>query len=385
MSPSVRSLTQDVWDRRVPPEENLFNWQGEPVVAPAREAPPRDRPLVVDLFCGAGGFSIGLAMAGFAPALGLDIHRPSIATFALNHPGAATILGDIRRVPDAMILDGLGGREVALVAAGVPCQGFSLCNRKRHDGDRRNWLFREFIRIVRLLRPRAVLLENVSTLRSAGNGSFARAIEGAIADSGHRVESRVLNAADFGVPQLRRRLFFIGVRGGAVRWPKPTHGEGRVPHVTVWGAISDLPPLASGESAERHTSPPLTRYQRLMRRGAEGLRNHEAPRHPPSTIARIARTRPGEPMYGRFQQRIRLDPDAPSPTQVAGGIRPQFSLGHPTQPRGLSIRERCRLQSIPDRVVITGGIVQGRVQTGNAVPPLLAEAIGKELREMLGR
>lgn len=373
-----------VWDPRTAVEENPCNWPGEPVLRPRREPLRADRPLLVDLFCGAGGFSAGLERAGFEPALGVDIHLPSIETYTLNHPRASAILGDMRRVDDRLLRHALGARRVALVTAGVPCQGFSLCNRKRHDGDRRNWLFREFIRAVRLLRPRLVILENVSGLRAAANGAFARRIEEAIAASGYRVESRLLNAAEFGVPQIRRRLFFVGVRDGAfIPWPEPTHGPGRRPCVTVAEAIGDLPPLASGESARAQVARAVTPYQRLMRDGADELHNHAAPRHPASTIRRIARTRPGEPMYARFRQRVRLDPDAPSPTQVSGGIRPQFALGHPAQPRGLTIRERCRLQSFPDRHVICGGIVQGRVQTGNAVPPLLAEALGRALMSLL--
>jgi len=377
-----RPARADVWNPRVASEENLANWPHAPVLRPS--ATTGSGPTLVDLFSGAGGFSVGLAAAGLNPVLGVDVLRPSIETYARAHAGAATILGDIRRVDSALIAEALNGRRVDVVSAGVPCQGFSICNRKRHDGDQRNRLFREFIRIVREVKPRAVLLENVSTLRSAGAGSFARDIERAIADCGFQVEWRILNAADFGVPQLRRRLFFVGVRKrGAFRWPEPTHGEGRLPHVTVWDAIGDLPALESGEAATQWAMPPQTEYQRAMRDGAETLHNHEAPRHPASTIQRIAQTLPGEPMYPRFRQRIRLHSDLPSPTQVSGGIRPQFSFGHPTQPRGLSVRERCRLQSIPDEVVIAGGIVQGRVQTGNAVPPLLARAIGLCLMESL--
>ncbi|MBN1475447.1 DNA cytosine methyltransferase [Candidatus Sumerlaeota bacterium] len=380
-----RETALDVWDPRVAPEENITNWTGEPVLHSPREAPRRDEPLMVDLFSGAGGFSLGLAAAGFAPALGLDHHIPSARTYARAHPAAATILGDIRRVPEALIDEALDGRSVDLVTAGVPCQGFSLCNRKRHDADRRNFLFHEFIRVVRHLRPRAVILENVSGLRSADAGGFAARIEAAIAESGYHVEWRLLNAAEFGVPQERRRVFFVGLRSGhAFPWPRPTHGEGQRSFVTVWEAIGDLPPLEPGQSAEEYAEKPFSHHQRCMRRGSRSLTNHTAPHHPRATVERIARTAPGEPMYPRFRQRIRLHPDRPSPTQVSGGIRPQFSFGHPTQPRGLTVRERCRLQSFPDTCFIEGGTVQGRVQTGNAVPPLLAEAIGRALLRALG-
>jgi DNA (cytosine-5)-methyltransferase 1 len=125
-------------------------------------------------------------------------------------------------------------------------------------------------------------------------------------------------------------------------------------------------------------------FQRLMRAKSDGiLWNHEAPDHPQDTIERIRNTNPGQPMYQAFKQRIRLHPERPSPTQVSGGIRPQFQFGHPTDARGLTIRERARLQSIPDHVNFAGGLVQGRVQTGNAVPPLMARALGKALARAL--
>lgn len=380
----TRNNKSGVWDPRIAPEENVTNWGDSPVLRPALKTSRSRKPTLVDLFSGPGGFSVGLEWAGFQALLGLDHHLPSANTYAKNHPHAATILGDIRKVSDQMILDALGGRKVDLVTAGVPCQGFSICNRKRHDDDKRNFLFHEFIRVVRLLQPKAVILENVSSLRSAGDGRFERDIAEAIAQSGYHVESRVLSAAEFGVPQLRRRIFFVGVRGEKkFAWPRPTHGSASRPFVTTWEAIGDLPRLQVGEWADQYRGAAKTAYQRKMRKGAETLLNHRAPRHPQATIDKIARTAPGKPMYARFKQRIRLHPDQPSPTQVSGGIRPQFSLGHPKQPRGLTIRERCRIQSFPDCYEITGGIVQGRVQTGNAVPPLLAEVIGKALIKLV--
>ena len=117
----------------------------------------------------------------------------------------------------------------------------------------------------------------------------------------------------------------------------------------------------------------------------EKLSNHVSPNHPQETINRIASTEPGKPMYPKFKQRIRLREDAPSPTQLAGGIRPQFQFGHPTQPRGLTIRERARIQSFPDSYVFLGGIVQERVQTGNAVPPLLIYNVALPIAEDIRR
>jgi DNA (cytosine-5)-methyltransferase 1 len=376
---------RDSWQPGTPIESNAYNWTNEPVVLEASRSIADGARIAIDLFCGCGGFSEGFRAAGFQAALAADIHPPSLATYRKNHPEATAILGDLRKVDEQHAFALLGGRQVDVIAAGVPCQGFSLNNRKRWDEDDRNLLFREFIRFVHIARPHVVVLENVSGLRSAGNGRFKEAIADAIQDAGYYVQFRVLNAADFGVPQKRQRVFFVGVRPGIeFRWPRSTHGAGTdSPWIGVWDAIGDLPALSPGQAAGEYDRAPFSDYQRFMRNGATVLLNHQAPNHPADVIRKIACTTPGAPMYPKFKQRIRLHPDEPSPTQVSGGIRPQFQFGHPNQPRGLTIRERCRIQSFPDTYEITGGTVQGRVQTGNAVPPLLARAIGTSVMEAL--
>jgi DNA (cytosine-5)-methyltransferase 1 len=386
---SKRLPKRSVWDPSVEVEESPYFWRGEPKVIPplAPLSSSVTGPTAAELFCGAGGLSKGAEMAGFYVILGLDIHKPSAETFHLNHRHAYTILGDIREVKPEDVSALLGARRVDVLMAGVPCQGFSLNNRKRNERDKRNYLFLEFIRFVKALQPRAVLLENVSGLRSTANGSFAKAIEQAISDAGpYTVVHTLLNAADYGVPQVRERIFFVGLpKNVEFAWPQPTHGPGREPYRTVWEAISDLPTLRPGEQATEYATWPLCDYQRMMRVGAERLLNHRAPNHPQATRRKIGRTKPGEPIYPRFKQRIRLSWEQPSPTQVAGGIRPQYQFGHPSQPRGLTVRERARIQSFPDTYEFCGGLVQGRVQTGNAVPPLLAKAIFEALKDAIAR
>jgi len=377
----------DVWDPTVEAETSAYFWKKEHVAfRPTKEAPAHGRPTCAELFAGAGGLSTGFELAGFTPVFGADIHAPSVETFRLNHPNAAAVLGDLRTLSVDVVV-GLLPTRIDVLLAGVPCQGFSLNNRKRSDEDTRNFLFKELIRVAEALHPRAIVIENVSGIQSAGEGSFRTAIEQALSfDGRYNVCSARLNAADYGVPQLRERVFFVAVQAGAraFDWPEPTHGFfAGCRHLSVWDAISDLPELGPSEEAAEYTKPPLTPFQAAMRLGAATLLNHRAPRHPPETIARIARTRPGDPMYERFQQRIRLHWKRPSPTQVSGGIRPQFQFGHPNQARGLTVRERARIQSFPDVFEFRGGLVQGRVQTGNAVPPLLAKAIGSAVKQAL--
>lgn len=377
----------DVWHPSVEVEANAYNWEGEPLVIDRQQRLEQAEFAHIDLFSGCGGFSTGFEAARFSTVVALDIHPQSVETHRYNHVRAASILGDIRKVTTGMILDLMPDCDPSstVVTAGVPCQGFSLSNRKRHAGDKRNYLFREFIRVAREIKPAAVVLENVSGLVSTKSGAFKQDIVDAICGLGYDTHFALLNAAEVGVPQLRKRVVFVGVPKGS-RWlfPPATFGTTDSPYRTVGQAIlGDLPELGSGAEAIDYCSGPVNEYQKLLRRGNPTLSNHRAPSHPQETVDRIRNTMPGDPMYASFKQRIRLHPDDPSPTQICGGIRPQFQLGHPTQARGLTIRERARIQSFPDSYVFHGGVVQGRVQTGNAVPPLLAQSIADQIQRLL--
>lgn len=374
------------WDKSVPVEENSYYWKGTPIVSKGNFVPDGS-PVAVELFCGCGGTSIGFEMAGFQIAVGVDILRPAIETFKNNHKCVSTILGDIHKIKPEQILDMLNGTRVDVLIGGVPCQGFSLNNRKRHEGDKRNQLYTEFIRFVKALHPRAVVLENVSGMKSTGN--IVETIERDLSEASNmNVKSKFLYAPDYGVPQSRLRLLFVGVEGEDFDFNRiiKTNGpETNHPYVTVGEALSDLPHLESGGKVTKYTLAPQNDYQKFMRKGVDNnqLTNHQAPNHPAAVIEMIAHTPQGKALYEKYHQRIRLALNDLSPTQVSGGIRPSFQFGHPTDARGLTIRERCRLQSFPDWFKVSGGIVQGRVQTGNAVPPLLAKAVALAIRQYL--
>ena len=387
------------WDNAVPVEKssylqdeevtffNIENFYVEP-----------DKLTMLDLFCGAGGFAVGCSWAGFQSVFGVDHLEPAMETWCNNHPHAIGCLGDITKVdPDEIqaLLRRKGVDHIHLITGGVPCQGFSRANRKHNDNDERNFLFLEYMRFVRVFNPDYLILENVSGMRSTAGGQFEQDIKKYMEDLGYNTKVKLVNAADFGVPQIRQRLLFVGVRRGIGlrdEYEFPS-GDYVGKYRTVADAITDLPALGNNEQATQYTIQPITEYQRLMRgqgtikeiQEPQGLFNHVAPNHPQETIDKIATTAPGEPMYPKFKQRIRLRLDAPSPTQLAGGIRPQFQFGHPTQARGLTIRERARIQSFPDSYRFFGGTVQERVQTGNAVPPLMIYNITKPIAEDIRR
>jgi DNA (cytosine-5)-methyltransferase 1 len=376
----------DIWNKSVKVEENIYYWKGEPIIKKGNLLD--NKPTVVELFCGCGGTSLGFEMAGFQIAVGCDLHQPSIQTFQNSHPSASTILGDLKKINPSVVTELLAGKSLDVLIGGVPCQGFSLNNRKRHEEDERNFLYKEFIKFVKILKPKVVVLENVSGMKSTGD--FVKNIEMELSLAGKMdVTSKLLYAPDYGVPQKRTRLVFVGIRGNSpfdFNSIKKTHGPTTDrPYVTIKEAIGDLPSLNPKETKDKYKTAPFCEYQAIMRSAVldGNLTNHTAPNHPKETINKIKSTIPGEPMYPKFKQRIRLAWDGLSPTQVSGGIRPQFQFGHPEDNRGLSIRERCRIQSFPDNFVVQGGIVQGRVQTGNAVPPLLAKAIALAIKNVL--
>lgn len=353
---------------------------------------------MMDLFCGAGGFSCGCTWAGFTPVFGIDHLAPAMQTWRRNHASVVSCMGDIAKADPVAVksmLEAKGVKHISLVTAGIPCQGYSNANRKHTDTDKRNFLFMELIRYIKVFTPDYLIIENVSGLRSTARGQFEDSIKRSVEDLGYTVTVKLLNAADYGVPQLRQRLFFIGVKRGrglakSYVFPDGSFAQGN--YRTVADALSDLPVLKVSEQQTEYALPPLTEYQRFLR-GMGGfdippltqLYNHAAPHHTPEVVRMIDETAQGEPMYANFTQRVRLSLENPSPTLMAGGIRPQFQFGHPTQARGLTIRERARLQSFPDSYEFVGGMVQERVLTGNAVPPLLVYAIVKPIAEDIRR
>lgn len=363
-------------------EKNRHYTDSEPELRDRKENPSEDSPKIVDLFCGAGGISAGFQKVGFDAVLGADIHKPSVDTFQKNHPESSVILGDMKDVDESMLEEAVGDYNIDVMAAGIPCQGFSLANKKQDDEDERNYLFREFMRALDPIDPDYILIENVSNIKAAKEGQFVEDIEEALRRKGYNVDHKILCAADYGVPQKRNRMFFLGAKKGRpYSFPEPKLEEEE--HIGVLEALSDLSGVDPGEEEQEYSSEPQNAFQEEMRKESSSPTFHSAPNHQQTTVDRISDTEPGEPMYDRFKQRVRLHPEKPSPTLVCGGIRPQFLFGHPTENRGLTVRERARIQSFPDDFKFESTMVQGRVLTGNAVPVKLSEAFGESIKESM--
>ena len=373
-------------------------------------------PLVADLFCGAGGLSTGLETAGFRSILGLDYDKHAIATYARNHPDAVVLHKDVAKVSGKDILAAANGKEIDLIAGGPSCQGYST-HGKRIEDDPRNFLFRHFVRLVKETQPKFFLMENVKGLLTYRGGYFKTLIEDAFADAGYEVISKVVCAADYGVPQLRHRIVFLGSRTGVpLSFPEPTHGpadslfDDLAPYVTVGEALGDLPKLKRNylQDEWEYTCAPSNEFQRYARNGVRSKTTtmHQAKALSPmsSEIAALVkegeglRSIPPELLPGRFGKMRRLKDgslrkDCTTLYFRISRNKPSYTITchfrnvasgpfiHPVEDRCLTYREAARLMSFQDSYVFEGSM-RAR-QIGNAVPPLLAKALGAELIKLL--
>lgn len=344
--------------------------------------------------------SLGFQNAGFRIIGGVD-HMDIFRRTYEENIGAPFMDADISELSSEEITDyfNIDPKEIDVVIGGPPCQGFSISNPYRCVNDERNSLVFDFMRLIGRLQPSVFVMENVVGLLSMKNGNVVYHIRQKFSEINYRTsEASILNSADYGVPQIRKRAFIIGTNcnGDYLEFPRPTHAEessqtffmgslipvNLQPWVTLSDALGDLPRLKSGEEKYHYKSEPKTPYQKLMRKTNPPLTNHRAPDHSQSVIDKISDTEQGNAIYSSFGQKKRQEWNAPSPTLCASA-RPNYHLAHPFDDRGLTVRERARIQSFPDDYVFYSNIVKQRQQTGNAVPPLLAQKIAVKLIDKL--
>lgn len=340
-------------------------------------------PTFLDLFSGAGGLSVGLTDAGWTGLAGIDHWPDAVDTYNENiaHRGICLDIRDLRPRDLAKICPD----RPDWVVGGPPCQGYSTIGR-RDPSDVRNKLFLEFRRVVKALRPTGFLIENVLGLKDM---SFETEVKREFEALGYAVEFLVLTAAEYGVPQLRRRVVFVGHRdGGRFIGPAKTHTQDEF--VTVWEAIGDLPELLPGQAATEYTVDPQTPYQKALRDGSERITSHVAAKHPRHLVEAISYISDGgnrkeipahlQPRSGYHNSYSRLASWLPAVAVTQNMSKPSASrCVHPFQHRGLTAREGARLQTFPDSFVFLHGHVSQRLQVANAVPPVLGRALGEAL------
>lgn len=385
---------------------------------------------MIDLFAGAGGLSEGLSEAGFHSLFASEIVPVYAQTYKINHPDATVYTADIRKLDANEIRKSLSVErgELDLIAGGPPCQGFSINAPVRSTFDVRNHLFKEYLRFVDAFSPRAILIENVPGLVSFENGATLHAILDALAELGYGADVRILGAPYYGVPQMRWRTIILGVRGRmlpAGAYPEPIYHvpihvnftstfdgesivqtpspEANANFVTVHEAIGDLPVLVSGERGEKvkeYRCDAFCDYQCRARRGSIGVLNHEAPRLSSINLKRLEYIKPGgnwtdipDDLLPKGMQRARKSdhtkrygrvlPDGLASTILTKCDPHWGAFFHYEQNRSFTVREAARLQSFPDHYIFTGNQAEQFAQVGNAVPPLLAQAVGLSLSSIL--
>ena len=341
-----------------------------------------DPPLAIDLFCGAGGLSLGLQQAGFRVAAAAERWAPAARSYRLNFPTHTLLEIDLGEVEPAELAQavGLSPGAIDLVAGGPPCQGFSI-QRIGEDADPRNHLVLKFGDFIRYLRPKMFMMENVPGLLGKRGRELAETFRSQMIAAGYTVSSQVIDAADFGVPQRRRRVVFCGWRTATVapfHFPPPELVE--ADHRTVRDAIGDLPSPPADYSP--HPDDPLHRWMRVSELNERRLR-HIPPGGGFESLPvelRVDCHKGGAERIGHRYVYGRLHPDEPAATITArfdSFTRGKFA--HPVAHRNITLREGARLQTFPDGFRFEGSQEEIAAQIGNAVPPLLAHKLGSAI------
>ena len=350
----------------------------------------------IDLFCGAGGLTLGFEQAGFSPLLGVDADERALHSYAANFPQSATLLADISDISRTEMLVAADAVTATVVVGGPPCSGFSAGGRRRPD-DVRNDLIMAFARAVAEIRPDYFVLENVPGLLDAHAAAARDEFAAFMQRAGYRVLTPwLLNAVDYEVPQERWRVFVVGHRDGV---PAPTPPAPRPDRVSSWQAIGDLEVvdrISDDGATARITTPAVSAYSATMRGDIRDIGDRSVPRPLPTAISGCGLVRHGPELEQRFEDTLpgtrepvsrfpRLHPDRPSPTLRAGtldnhGAHTAARPIHYGFPRCVTVREAARLQSLPDWFEVDRTKWRGFMQVGNSVPPRLARYIARSIR-----
>jgi len=343
---------------------------------------------LLDLFCGCGGLSLGFEKAGFEIVKAIDFNKAAIDTYNYNRENKKGEVFDLTKI-DSSFYEGLN--DIVGIIGGPPCQGFSTAG-KRGEDDIRNKLYKVYFEILEKINPMFFVIENVTGILNYKKGAVKDDIFKRSNDLGYKIFYDTLNAADYGVPQLRKRVIFVGIKEifikekGAFIFPIPSNNNN---HLSVYDALSDLPYETSADPNKKfnYICEPQNEYQRIMRINSKMIYNHNSTNHSKETIETIKLVPEGgsikdltlEQKGNRNYNALlrKMNRNKPALT-IDTGHRTYF---HFTEPRIPSIRESARLQSFPDDFIFIGSKVEQYKQVGNAVPPLLAYKISNKILE----
>lgn len=350
---------------------------------------------VLDLFSGAGGLSRGFLDAGYDVVLGVEFDDMALKTFKENHGNSDILKLDLFNHDNISIIEEyLNNKGITLdvLVGGPPCQGFSLAG-PRDMNDKRNTLYTAMVKVAERIKPRAVVLENVPGLLHLNNGAAANRIICDFSELGYNIVPKILYAPDYGVPQIRKRVFFVGLLNSTNSFEFPQEVLDSEHYITCEEAISDLPSLEGiiGEEVQEYPCKAMNEYQKLMRRNSTRIYNHIGTIHDPKTLKFIAMVPEGknyrslpqeyEGIYKYHEALTRYHSKRPSLT-INTGHRSHFHYKYNRIP---TVRESARLQSFPDDFIFYGNKSQQYKQVGNAVPPLLGYHVAIQLKKYLGR
>lgn len=340
---------------------------------------------LLDLFCGAGGLSLGFERAGFDVVKAVDIDPYSVQTYNYNRKKEVAEVKSVIDV-DNDYLKSLG--HIDGMIGGPPCQGFSTAGQRIIDDDR-NKLYREYFRILEYVHPRFFVIENVTGLLTFAKGAVKNDILKRAERLGYKVFYKVLDSSEYGVPQVRLRVIFVGIRVELCKKKDFAFPEGKMHPISILDAIGDLPSLDKGEDNKTYVHEPITEYQKMIRGSMTVLYNHDLSKHTESTKRIISKipeggsimSIPEEEREGRNYHALLRKMDRAKPSLcIDTGHRTYF---HYEEKRIPSTREVARLQSFPDSYVILGPRNDQQRQVGNAVPPIMAEKIAHSIIQYL--
>ena len=346
----------------------------------------------IDLFAGAGGLSLGAVRAGVATIVAIERDQHAVATYRNNHRDTFVLCDDIRNISDYQISSFSKGHSGTILFGGPPCQGFSYSNsRTRNANNDNNWLFEHFVRFVRVWQPDLFVFENVRGLTDTSGGLFLLCVTEQLSALGYILTPGILNAKDYGVPQDRARFFLLGTKAHSpLQLPPPS----QLACTTVADAIFDLPTLNNGASVSWLPYGPETpsQYASSLRSVCGQSPNHLVTRNAPYILKRYRHIPQGgnwkdipPRLLKNYKDASRCHTGiysrlcADQPATVIANYRKNMLI-HPTEHRGLSVREAARIQSFPDSFEFFGSIGFQQQQVGNAVPPLLAQAVFQYIR-----